>query len=154
MEDQKNLEEAQELEAAENTTQVTSIAQEEEKTGQKIKVPSPEELVQRASMSLIRRMQRIDTMLSSKDPLKKLSNRGIKRALVAGLNLPTEGLPVSLKKKEEKELFALIQGAINDRFVIIQHHITQEIQRRKVKEQEEAKAETENEQTQKESTDE
>lgn len=114
-------------------TQVTSIAKEEEKTGQKIDLPKGEELAQRASMSLIKRLSRIEQMLSSKDPRYKVSARDLKRAIIAGINLPSDGLPVQLKSNESKELFALIQGAISDRFILMQYHISEELKKQKAK---------------------
>lgn len=110
-------------------TEVTSIAMEEAKTGQKIKMPSAEDLVQRASLSLVQSLQQIDLLISTRDPIRKLSNKGIKRALLAGLQLPIDGVPVALKKNQEKHLFGLIQRIISDRFIILQHHISQEIKK-------------------------
>ena len=110
-------------------TEVTSIAKEEARTGQKIDIPNAEELVQRASISMVQNLQMIELLISVKDPIRKLSNKGIKRALLAGLQLPTEGMPINLNKKEEKHLFGLIQRIISDRFIILQHHISQEIRK-------------------------
>ena len=131
-------------------TEVTSIAKEEERTGQKIPIPNAEELVQRASLSLVRSLQQIDFLISSKDPIKKLSNRSIKRALLAGLQLPTDGLPVMLRRNEEKLLFGLIQRIISDRFIILQHHISQEIKKERKKNEQQSEGEIQPEGKQKE----
>ena len=43
--------------------------------------------------------------------------------------MPEEGIPVLLKRPQEKQLFGLIQRTISDRFIILQHHISQEIRK-------------------------
>jgi len=118
-------------------TEVTSIAKEEARTGKTIKMPSAEEMVQRASISLVQNLRVIDLMMTTEIPSQKLSNRAIKRALLAGLQMPTEGLPVTLKQNEEKQLFGLIQRVISDRFILIQHHIVQEAKKEKAKKEQE-----------------
>ncbi len=132
MEETKEVETNKEL-----VTEVTSIAKEEERTGQKIKMPSAEEMVQRASLSLIRNLQQLKILMP------KLSGRGRVRATLAGLQLPVDGVPVSLKKEEEQLVFALIQRTISDRFIILQHHISQELKKEKEKKFAEAKEKTE-----------
>lgn len=126
-------------------TQVTSIAQEEARTGQKIPIPSAEELVQRASLSMIRTLQQIEAILSVKDSPRKMSNRAIKRAILAGLQLPTDGMPINLRKDEEKLLFGLIQRVISDRFIILQHHITQQMKIARAKEEDDKQKEIQKE---------
>jgi len=113
-------------------TEVTSIAKEEERTGQKIEVPTAERLVALAGVSLIKKQQEAHQLMSV------MSKKQIIRAVNAFLALPQEGLPVYLKDKKEKQLFMVGQRAIQDRFTIILHHINEEIAQQKLKQQEKA----------------
>lgn len=106
-------------------TQVTTLAEEEEKSGKKINVPNPEQLVGLASSSLLRCRKQISMLLPS------MSKKAINRAILAVLDMPTDGIPVELKTKEEKLMFALGQRAISDRFIIVQHSITQQLKKKK-----------------------
>ncbi len=123
-------------------TQVTSISQEEKKTGVKAEMPSAEELVTRASSSIIINTKRLSDIINGKAQGNKyvVSRKGMNRVLLAILNLPTEGIPVNLSSNEEKLAFALGQRLIADRFILTQHHISQEIARQR---EEEAQAKTE-----------
>jgi hypothetical protein len=102
------------------TTQVTSIAQEEAKTGQKVKMPTPEELVQRASSSFIASRRQLGNIF------KDLSAKAKTRVLLSILDLPTDGIPVILKDDKEKYCFGLGQRMINDRFTITYFHMAEE----------------------------
>lgn len=114
----------------ETRTEVTSIAQEEAKTGQKIPIPNAEELVSRASVSLFRNLQDLNTLITSRTGGDyKISRKGMNRVLNSVLNLPTEDIPVKLQTKEEKLAFALGQRIIADRMVIIQHYINEEVKK-------------------------
>jgi len=104
-------------------TEVTSIQKEEEKTGQKINVPSAEELVSRAGGSFITNKKYLAELFP------KLSSRAKNRVLLAILDLPTDGIPVNLKEDEEKLCFALGQRVISDRFILTQHYINEERKR-------------------------
>lgn len=106
---------------ADGFTEVTSVKEEERKTGVKIEVPTAEKLVAMASASLIKRKSAAHALM------KEMSKKQIIRAVTAFLDLPTEGLPVYLKDDKEKKLFSLGQRVINDRFIIIQHYINQQI---------------------------
>lgn len=97
--------------------EVTSIAQEEARTGQTIPVPQGEQLVTSMSMELMRCRKEISTLLPT------MSKKSIHRSTMAYLDLPTDGVPVYLKTDEEKKLFAYGQRAIMARMVIIQHHV-------------------------------
>lgn len=119
MEEQKVIENKEEIK-----TEVTSIAKEEIKNSTNIKTPSQEELVARASVSLISNLRQLEKILISP---KNISKRGIVRAVIAGLNLPTGGLPVKLQSHGEKLVFGTIQRIIADRFLITQHHIAKEM---------------------------
>lgn len=121
-------------------TKVTSIQQEEEKSGQKINVPSPEELVARASSSMITNKEHLRRLIANRQPNGKfaLNRKAMNRIVLAILDLPTDGLPVELKSESEKMAFALGQRMIADRFVIMQHHISQELRKRREKENKES----------------
>lgn len=106
-------------------TEVTSVAQEENKTGVKIEVPSAEELAQRASISFLRNRKQFGQLFNN------LSVRGKTRVMNAVLDLPADGVPVYLKNEEEKLAFAVGQRVISDRFIITQHHIVQEVKRQR-----------------------
>jgi hypothetical protein len=108
-------------------TEVTSIAQEEERTGKIIPVPNAEELVQRAAVALMQSKKFISEILP------KMSKKSIHRATLAYLDLPTEDLPVYLKTEEEKLLFAHGQRAIMMRTIIVNHHANIMIQEARAK---------------------
>lgn len=97
-------------------TEVTSIAQEEERLGKPIKLPDAETLANNSAMALIDAKRQITALLP------KMSKKAIHRATLAYLDLPTGDIPVYLKTNEEKMLFALGQRAIQCRFVIFYHH--------------------------------
>lgn len=113
-------------------TELSSIAQEEVKTGQKIVMPDAERLVSLAGMSLIKCKKR------ARDLMIGMSKREVVRAVTAFLDLPQDGLPVYLKSDNEKLLFATGQRAISDRFIIIQHHINEQIMAERLKKAQEA----------------
>lgn len=106
-------------------TEVTSIAKEEEKTGQKINVPNDAELVRRASISLFR-SKRILVELAG-----KMSKKALLRSISAGFDLAQEGIPVYLKTPEEKQFFAHAQRVFSDKFIILQNQINEELKKRK-----------------------
>lgn len=100
---------------AEVNAEVTSIAQEEARTGQKINLPTGERLVQMMSMELIRCRREISNLLPT------MSKKDIHRATLAYLDLPTGDVPVYLKSPESQKLFAFGQRAIMARMVVVQH---------------------------------
>ena len=102
-------------------TEVTSVAQEEKKSGQKMNLPGAEEMAQRASASFIQHK----LMLGKAFP--KLSSKQKNRVILSILDLPTDNLHVTLKTDEEKACFALGQRLITDRFILTQYHISREI---------------------------
>lgn len=107
------------------TTEVTSVAQEELKTGVKIQTPNADDLARKAGISFIRSRKAFNEVFSG------LSARGKTRVMNAVLDLPTDGVPVFLRGEQEKLGFALGQRVITDRFVITQHHIVQEVKRQR-----------------------
>jgi len=140
MEEQNNVQVEAQQPATEvaPTTEVTSIAKEEARTGQEVKMPSVEELVSRAQMSFIINRKKFG------DVFAKLSARGKNRVMSAVLDLPMDGLPVYLKGDVEKLGFALGQRILSDRFLITQHHINEEVKRiREEKAAKEAEVKTE-----------
>lgn len=121
-------------------TQVTSIQQEEEKTGEKVNVPSAEELIARAGSSIIVNKKILTNLLSRKTGNKySISRKSMNRILLSILDLPTGGLPVNLRTKEEKLAFGVGQKIIADRFILTQYHISEEIKKQRQKQSEEQK---------------
>lgn len=120
-------------------TEVTTIKEQEEKSGQKINVPSAEELIARASSSMIVNKKMLNDLVCRKTGNKYLiSRKAMNRILMSILDLPTGGLPVALKTQEEKLAFGLGQKMIADRFILTQHHIAEEMKKQKLKEQEQS----------------
>lgn len=103
-------------------TEVTSIANEEAKTGTKIETPSAEKLLSLASSSFLKNRRSFNTLFS------ELSARGKTRVMNAVLDLPTDGVPVLLKDEKEKGAFGIGQRVIADRFIITYYHILSERQ--------------------------
>ena len=108
--------------APETLTEVTSVAQEELKNNVQVQTPSAEELVHRASSSLSAGLQELERVFRS----DKISRRGMARAMIAILDLPSQGIPVRLKKGMEQYAFAVGQRVVRDRFIITQYHVAQE----------------------------
>lgn len=106
-------------------TQVTSLAAEDAKNGTKTPLPSAEEMVSRASASLMQKRIQLHQVAS------QLSRKQFLRVLAAATDIPTEGLPVLLKSENEKVAYALLQRIQADKFIIIQKHITDEMKRLK-----------------------
>lgn len=104
-------------------TQVTSIAQEDLKNNTQTKLPSPEELVAKASVSLMQKRQLLNNIVGN------LSKKATLRVLAAGLDLPAEGLPILLKTEQEKMGYMLLQQIQRDRFIILQDAIGKEMKR-------------------------
>lgn len=140
MQNLENLSDAQKKKVVDEiNTELTSIAEEEKKSGTTIQVPQPEQLVALASASLLN-MRRASNQL-----MLGMSKRGLIRAFNAILDLPTEGVPVFLQTDEEKKLFACGQRAISDRYVIITHHIKKAIAEDRMRKLQEAEAKQQSE---------
>lgn len=118
-------------------TEVTSIAEEEKRTGEKIVVPDAERLVMLASQSLIRNRKQIHDMMLH------MPKRQIIRAVTAFLDLPHDGVPVRLKEEAEKILFGLGQRVQTDRYILIYHHTMKLAMEDKLRKQEEEQAKKE-----------
>jgi hypothetical protein len=114
-------------------TEVTSIAKEEARTGQQINIPTGEELYNKATGSFIRNMKHLNDLINktkgSGSNTYAVSRKGMNRVLNAILQLPMDGLPVTLQGEEEKMLFALGQRIIADRYLITHQHILEERKR-------------------------
>ena len=106
-------------------TEVTSIDKEDQKTGVRTEIPSPEQLVSNAVVSIYRSRQGLINILGA------LSKKATIRVLNAIFELPQDKLPVTLRGDQEKLAFALGQRIQSDRFIIIQHYINKEIENRK-----------------------
>jgi hypothetical protein len=109
-------------------TEVMSIADEEKRLGRPIEVPKGEDLVQKAAASFIIQRKVANNLMLN------MSKRSLIRAVNAILDLPTQDLPVLLKKDEEKQLFAAGQRIITDRYIILTHHIKKLVEEQKQKE--------------------
>lgn len=120
-------------------TEVTSVAAEEAKTGIQQKIPTKEELVARATASYIRSLKQLSDMIRAKSGGNyKISRHGMNRVILSILQLPQDDMDVTLQGNEEKLAFALGQRIIADRFLITQHHISEQI--KKMREEQAAKA--------------
>lgn len=108
-------------------TEVTTLAQEDAKSGVKTPLPSAEEMVARASISMTTKRRHLNNIMSN------LSKKATLRVLNAIFELPTADIPVLLKAEEEKMAFALGQRIQQDRFLIIQHAINKQFQELKEK---------------------
>jgi hypothetical protein len=106
---------------AEEVTRVTSIAEEEAKTGQKIAVPTPEELVAKSSMSIIANRKHLGSLLP------KLGKKAKDRLILALLDLPADGQPVKLVSSEEKVAYRLGQSIVRAMFTVMFYHTSEEI---------------------------
>lgn len=112
----KNLSQEEKSEIVKQiNTEVTTIAAEEERTGQKLNLPQGEQLVAIMANELMRARREISNLLPT------MSKKAIYRATMAYLDLPTDDVPVFLKSDDEKKLFAFGQRAIMARMVVIQH---------------------------------
>lgn len=132
------------VKAGEPLTEVTSIAKEEEKTGQKIDLPSPEELVARASSSVIANLQTLNKLINMKQGSGyAISRKGMNRLLLSIFDLPTEGQQVKLQGKEEKYAFFVGQNLMRSLFILMQNHVNEEIAKRKLAELEKTALATE-----------
>lgn len=121
-------------------TEVTSIANEELKTGQKVNIPGPEELVARATASYHRNITMLTNLVKARNGGSyRISRKGMNRILSSIVQMPTDGLPVALQGEEEKLAFELGQKVLMDRYIITHYHIVQE-QKRIKDEQEKQKA--------------
>jgi len=124
-------------------TEVTSVAQEEEKTGKKIEVPSPEELVAKASSNVIANLQLMKRIIGAKNGSSYvISRKGMNRVMESIFDLPTEGQKVMLQGREEKQAFFVGQNLMRSLFILMQNHINEEIRKRR--EAEALKVEEEN----------
>lgn len=133
LEGSDDMQDVQRKAAEENLTKVTSIAEEEIRTGQKINVPNPEELVAKASSSLIVNQQHLNNLVNRKNGGTKyaISRKGMNRVVNAILGLPVDGVPVRLQSEIEKAAFAIGQNIIRDMFVIMANHAFTEAKKAK-----------------------
>lgn len=114
------------------TTEVTSIAEQEQITGIQQKIPTADELYSKAMMSFIRNMKHLNDIINysgSGTGKRAISRKGMNRVLNSILQLPMDGMPVTLQGELEKNAFVLGQRVIADRYIITHHHIIQERKR-------------------------
>lgn len=119
-------------------TEVTSIAEEEKKTGQKVELPDASELAERAGGAIIMDRHQLNAILPN------LGKNALKRLILAALDLPTSGVPVKLVSDEEKLAYGLAQRIINNRFTVTYFHMVEKQKELKENQNKEDK-ETENE---------
>jgi hypothetical protein len=106
-------------------TEVTSIDKEDQKTGVRTEIPSPEQLMSNAVVSIHRSREQLMNIIG------QLSKKATMRVLAAIFELPAGKLPVTLRGEKEIYAFGLGQRIQSDRFIIVQHYINKEIQSRK-----------------------
>lgn len=126
------LENADTLQDVQNKvlTEVTSVAREEQSSGQQIKIPTAEELYSKATLSFVRNLKHLNDIVNGKNgPSYRISRKGMNRILNSILQLPMDNLPVLLQGDDEKAAFALGQRIIADRYLITHHHILEEKKR-------------------------
>lgn len=127
------------VDKAQIVTEVTSVAKENERSGNKINVPSPEELVARATASYHRNITMLSSLIKARNGGSyQISRKGMSRVLSAILQMPTDGLPVGLQGDEEKLAFTLGQKVLMDRYILTHYHIVEE--QKRVNEERKAKA--------------
>jgi hypothetical protein len=121
-------------------SEVTSIANEELRTGQKIPVPNAEQLVANASKDIFITRKIIHDLFS------KMSKKATLRTIAAIFSLPEDGVPVELQTDEEKQAYAYAQRHMISRFTVMQKHVMDEkkrIQEEVIKRAEELKQKAE-----------
>lgn len=106
-----------------NMTQVTNLNAEEIKTGKKVELPTPEKLAERFMFLYIKSMEDLQVKLFD----KSISKISIAKAIMAGLDLPEEDKTVELKTADEKEIFHLVQMAINTRMLLTKYNIEKQM---------------------------
>lgn len=117
-------------------TKVVSVASEDLKNGTTTKLPTAEEMVAKAAISMTEKRMMLERVMGG------LSKKATLRVINAIFELPTEGLPIFLKSENEKLAFALGQRIQSDRFILVQHHIAEEM--RRIKKEREEKQENTN----------
>lgn len=120
-------------------TEVTSIAQEEAKTGQKIAIPTEEELVAKHSQLHLTSFQHFGRLFKDLSAKQKL------RVMLAVLDLPQDKIPVMLKTDAEKAAFVFGQQAISSRFVLNQKAINDAMRKQRAEQLEKLKQENQGE---------
>lgn len=105
-------------------TEVTSVHQEELKTGEEAKI-TPEQMQDLAVRDYFAGMMTISKELST------LSNRGVRRLMIALLQLPHSDEPVKLVSAEEKRLFGIGQRVQMSRMYLMMNSMKNEIKARK-----------------------
>lgn len=133
-EELKNLTEDKKEEILkEVNTELTSIADHEQKTGQKVAIPSAEIMARNAAIDFIKCKKEIKNLLIG------MKHREIVRAVMAFIDLPQEKLSVKLISEDEKLLFAWGQRAINNRYTITYNEVNKLIMQERLKKQQQEK---------------
>jgi hypothetical protein len=127
--------------ASELQTEVTTIAEQEQLSGQKIDVGTPDDLYAKAASSYIRNMKMLNDIVRGRQGSGfTISRKGMNRVINAILQLPQDGLPVKLENDAEMAVFGIGQRIIADRYLMTHYHIVQQQKEMLKKKQEEAAA--------------
>lgn len=132
--------ENKEEQKSEIMTEVTSIAEQEQKSGKQIMNINSEQLIHMSSMNMVVTLSKLEKLL------KNMSAKQIRQAVIGGLDFPKDNLPVKWVEKKGKivtpkpgyadivDAFMMIQRVISDRFVLTQKHVIDQIRQIKDKE--------------------
>ena len=119
------------------TTKVTSIAEEEAKTGKKQFKLTEEQLITAASINMTKTLFHLEKLF------KSMKAKQIVPAIIAGLDFPKDGMPVKWVDKTGQpksgyadvvNAFMMIQRIISDRYVITQKHVIDGIKKHQAQE--------------------
>ena len=114
---------------------VTSLAEEAEKTGQPIEL-TPEQAINLAAQ------QHTAGLRYFKEALRKVSVRGLRRVVLGLLQLPdldgSGKMPSFLNKQEDKDLFSLGQTVLTAKYGLLFEHVQRKKQEAILKKQAEA----------------
>lgn len=105
-------------------TEVTSVAKEEDKTGQEVPVTAEQ-------MREIAIKDYFGGMMAIAKELPNLSNRGVRRLLIALLQLPHPDEPVKLVSNEERMLFGIGQRVQIARMYLMMESMKENIKSKK-----------------------
>ena len=105
-------------------TEVTSVSAEEQKTGQETKITAEQ-------MTQIAINDYMAGMLTIASEMPKLSNRGVRRLIIALLQLPHPDEPVKLVSQEEKRLFGIGQRVQVARMYLLMNGMKEDMRAKK-----------------------
>lgn len=125
------------VDKAQILTETTSVARQAFKLGEETPKMTSEEILNRAVASYHRNITILANLIKAKQGSSYvISRKGMSRVLSAIVQMPTEGLPISLQGEDEKAAFHLGQKVLLDRYIITHNHVVEE--QKKLKAQQEA----------------